>query len=200
MCFLVLASSPEQQRRCLVKEGRVGRYVQSNELSSASKNITRVIHAGGHKVRHQNEVSACKLMEKYPGMLVARPEVFRRPHESLLSEEEKLLPGNKYCIIPRSTLRKLQERRSVKCRGKNSTKSKELLVDEKNITDSFEDWSQDSVRSAKDFYVSNEKWSRSSPSRGQRRKNLFVPPISKPRICKGLAWEPSLTSVQEISP
>lgn len=63
---------------------------------------------------YQNIISASKVMEMYPGMCVARPEVFKKPHESLLWPEDKLLPGQKYYIIPSSTAKKLK----CKCPGK----------------------------------------------------------------------------------
>ncbi|KAF2307044.1 hypothetical protein GH714_024496 [Hevea brasiliensis] len=51
----------------------------------------RIVHAGGQEELYQHAVPASHLMEKYPGMCVARPEVFRNPQQSLLCPDENLL-------------------------------------------------------------------------------------------------------------
>ncbi|WVZ11138.1 hypothetical protein V8G54_015668, partial [Vigna mungo] len=55
-------------------------------------------------VRGQQEIyhhafPASMLMTKYPGMCVARTQVFTAPDHSVLRPEEHLLPGHKYVII-----------------------------------------------------------------------------------------------------
>ncbi|RVW43374.1 hypothetical protein CK203_070291 [Vitis vinifera] len=64
-------------------------------------------------------------------------------------------------------------------------------VDGDNLCESF--------CSAKDFYTSKERWS----SCLLRRSGVKMPslsPILKEKMHRGLGWEPSLTSIQELSP
>lgn len=78
----------------------------------------RIVHAGGREELYQNVVTASQVMKKYPGMSVVRSEVFKNPHESLLCPEDDLLPGQKYYIIPSTTVQKLKRRHPEKFKGK----------------------------------------------------------------------------------
>lgn len=79
----------------------------SLDFSSQSKSIfVRIVHAGGQLDLFPNAVPASLLMEKYPGKCVARPEVFKKPQESLLRPEESTLPGHKYYILPSTATQK----------------------------------------------------------------------------------------------
>ena len=63
----------------------------SVDLSLQSRDISvRIVHAGGQEELYQNSVPVSHLMEKYPGMCIARPEVFKNPHRSLLWREDSL--------------------------------------------------------------------------------------------------------------
>lgn len=166
----------------------------SLDLSFATKcSIVRIIHAGGREELYQNEVPASQLMWKYPTMRVARPEVFTNPHESLLRPEEKLLPGHKYFLIPSTTAQKLKRKYSVKVTARDIVAGKEEIPDAKTVVSNE---LEERTCFAKDVYVSKEKW---SFGKGRRKNKGFVPPISKARVQRELAWEPSLTSVQELS-
>ncbi|KAL0004327.1 hypothetical protein SO802_011888 [Lithocarpus litseifolius] len=51
----------------------------SLDISLQSKNIfVRIVHVAGQEERYQVAVPASQLMEKYPGMFVARTEVFKK--------------------------------------------------------------------------------------------------------------------------
>ncbi|KAA8529630.1 hypothetical protein F0562_034270 [Nyssa sinensis] len=178
----------------------------SLDLSIQLKDITvRIIHAGGREELYKKAIPASQLLEKYPGMCVARPEVFKNPHESLLLAEDKLLPGNKYYIIPSTTVKKLK-RKHEKAKAKARAKEPEPAEDEepmlywKVAADISVDYSEESVCSAKDYYVSRERWSRCLLKKCRKEKKPFVPPIQKPKMWRGLGWEPSLNSVKELSP
>lgn len=76
-----------------------------------SHNIfVRIVHAGGKQELYEHEIFASMLMEKYPGMCVARPEVFKHPNQSVLWPEERLLPGHKYIIISFKHVGKIKRR------------------------------------------------------------------------------------------
>lgn len=81
------------------------------ELYSQSKDfVVRIMHAGGHQELYSHAVPASKVMRKYPGMCVARPEVFKVPHESVLWQEEILVPGHKYILISIRHVEKLKRK------------------------------------------------------------------------------------------
>ncbi|KAJ9176329.1 hypothetical protein P3X46_011653 [Hevea brasiliensis] len=163
----------------------------------------RIVHAGGQEELYQHAVPASHLMEKYPGMCVARPEVFRNPQQSLLCPDENLLPGHKYLIIPSTTARKLKHKQMEKARVEGYAKGKDEMSDANITWEAGRDISEDSVYSAKEFYTSKGRCSRDpkrSARKGIKPRKPFVPPLLKARILQGPGWEPSLTSVQELSP
>lgn len=99
------------------------------ELYSQSKDfVVRIIHAGGHQELYRHAVPASKLMTKYPGMCVARPEVFKVPHESVLWQEEILVPGHKYILISFRHVEKLK--RKLEGEGK-SKETNEVVLETK---------------------------------------------------------------------
>ncbi|CAK9173766.1 unnamed protein product [Ilex paraguariensis] len=202
MCSLVAMLGLSRSSHRESRRAKEFEFVSTSfDLSVRLKDITvRIIHAGGKEELYQNPIPASQLMRKYPGMCVARPQVFKNPHDSILMAEEKLLPGQKYYIIPSTTVQKLKSKRSQKVEeAKEPDVAKEAVLDHKEVGDRGGDVSEESVCSAKEFYVSKEKWSRCIQKKSQKGKQKFVPPIQKPRILR-LDWEPSLTSVQELSP
>ncbi|KAJ4825440.1 hypothetical protein Tsubulata_047935, partial [Turnera subulata] len=148
----------------------------------------------------QAAVRASQLMEKHPGMCVARPEVFKYPRKSLLWPDEFLLPGNKYLMIPTTTARKLTRKHTGELKVKRSAEVKDETVDANITWDSSEDFSEESVCSAKDFYVSRDREPKVPARKSTRAKKPFVPPLPRGRSLRVSGWEPSLTSVQELSP
>ena len=93
----------------------------SLDLRWGSKDVfVRIVHAGGREELYQNVVSVSQLMEKYPGMCVARPEVFKNPQEALLRPEESLLVGQKYYMIPSTTARKIKKKTPKEIDGQRS--------------------------------------------------------------------------------
>lgn len=154
----------------------------------------RIVHAGGREELYQNVVTASQVMKKYPGMSVVRSEVFKNPHESLLCPEDNLLPGQKYYIIPSTTVQKLKRRHPEKFKGKEEQWDWNFTID------AGRESMEDSISYASDFYASKGRWSRSSSRKGIKGKKPFKPPLPKAKSCRGLGWEPSLRSVQELSP
>lgn len=164
------------------------------ELSIQLKDITvRIVHAGGREELYQSALPASRMIEKYPGMCVAHPSIFRKPHESLVPAEEQLLPGKKYYIVPSTTVQKLKRRHPIKEKAKEREEHKEPLSDREDFPDGY-------VYTAKDFYLSKEMPSRCLPNRSQKSKKPLVSPYKKPVSLKRLRWKPSLTSIQELSP
>ncbi|KAF7809340.1 rhamnogalacturonan II specific xylosyltransferase [Senna tora] len=100
----------------------------SPDLSlQGSKDIyVRIVHAGGKQEWYEHAILASKLMEKYPGMCVARPEVFKSPYQSVLWPEERLIVGQKYFIISFRDVEKLKRKLS----GESHTRSPNGLFQE----------------------------------------------------------------------
>lgn len=159
----------------------------------------RIVHAGGREELYPSTVQAFQLMEKYPGNYVAKPDVFKNPRESLLWPEDNLLPGQKYFIIPSSTVQKLKSKHLEKVKSRYSDEGKEEMWDDKAMDPGVVNF-EESIFSAKEFYASNGRLSRNSSIKGIRRKKPFVPPLPKTRSYRGPGWEPSLTSIKELSP
>lgn len=196
-------SEPSNDREFRRKKEKRGSPV-SQDVSSKSKDISvRIVHAGRREEVYYNAVPASQLMKKYPGMCIARPDVFKNPHGSLLWPEENLLPGQKYYIIPSTTAQKLKLKYPEKVKIKVPTESIEDMPDEKKIMDPGKANGKEPqpVCTEKEYLVSNARWSRPMLRKGIRERKPFVPPIPKARSCRsGFGWEPSLPSVQEISP
>lgn len=143
--------------------------------------VVRVVHAGGRIEMYEAALPAAKLIRRYPGMCIATPDVFRRPNDAVLSADDVLLPGNKYFVVRCTTVEKLRRRHSRKGAAADEAASEES-GDE--LTD-------------KDFAVARNGWS--ILKKHMKEKKKFVPPIQKARMWKESDWEPSLTSIKELS-
>lgn len=102
----------------------------SPDLSSQSKDfLVRITHVGGQQELYKHAIPASKLMKKYPGMYVARPEVFKIPHQSVLWQGELLLPGHKYILISSRDVEKLKRKHPEHSKTKepNGVVAKEIL-------------------------------------------------------------------------
>ncbi|KAK1403264.1 hypothetical protein POM88_002869 [Heracleum sosnowskyi] len=178
------------------KRKELTRPIRTLDMSIQLKDITvRIIHAGGRQELYKTAIPASRLMEKYPGMCVARPEVFRKPQESILSAEDHLLPGQKYFIVPCTTVQKVKRRHS----SKRKVKEPEILLLDSKASADVDGCSGESVRSS-DFYEStSERQSQSSVGKSKKSNKQFFPPIQRSKSLRGLAWEPSLRSVEELS-
>lgn len=175
------------------------------ELSSISEvqnkdSVVRIVLASRMVEVYDSAISAHFLLQKYPGLCLARPEVFKRPHESLVGPKETLLPGQKFYLVPTSTVKKLQQKHSRQPKPSEEVRVKSIDSDEMEV--------EEAVFSAKDFYVSNDTWNQfflRRPGKGsgkQEQMKPFNPPIKRPTRRKGVldGWKPTLTSVEEISP
>nr|GMD23267.1 bifunctional dTDP-4-dehydrorhamnose 3,5-epimerase/dTDP-4-dehydrorhamnose reductase-like [Ipomoea batatas] len=141
--------------------------VSSLELSSLREITVRIVHPGGREELFQDAISASIVLERYPGMAVAKPGIFKHPNESVLAADDRLLPGQKYYIVPSSTVEKLKRRHSRRVarakraavRAKRAAESggedEASLSVEEEVTDVSD---EDSFSSAKDYYFAREEW------------------------------------------
>ncbi|EHA8587587.1 hypothetical protein COCNU_scaffold002699G000010 [Cocos nucifera] len=165
--------------------------------------MVRIVLAGGIVELYSSAVPAYLVMEKHPGLCLARPEVFKKPHESLVGPKERLLPGQKFYLIPRSTVTKLRRKNPGRLRDGDA---KETVLDE--VEGGEGGVSEESVCSAKDIYVS-KKWSDcfanmfEEGGAKQQIQKPFTPPFKmsvRSRLGLPGGWKPSLASVKELSP
>ena len=75
--------------------------------SSTKKMLVKIVHPGGHYELHDRPVLAAEIMRRNPRCCAAHPHVFQEPW-AIVSPEAKLMPGQKYHVVPISTIRKLQ--------------------------------------------------------------------------------------------
>lgn len=168
-------------------------------LSLQLKDITvRIVHPGGKVDMYDCAISAAQILKNYPGRHVALPGFFDRPHESLLSADDILWPGQKYLVIPSSSVEKLKHRHTHK--AKHTTESEEPKLDREEVVNVNRDCLEDSICLAKHFYASKERWSGWLWKKRQQEKKPFVPPIPAPKPWRDSSWEPNLDSIEETSP
>ncbi|KGN62322.1 hypothetical protein Csa_018692 [Cucumis sativus] len=195
-----------------------------------SKHIfVRVVHAGGKVDHYPNAVLASKILQTLPGKWLTHPQVFKQPHQSIIYPQEHLLPGHKYYVLPLSTIDKLMRKHSSNNNNtttairfiipQNNTTGTNQQIEtadsEANIdhrdghTLESTDQEDFSFYSAREFYANKNKRSASSAmngsGRGSRKPRVLVPlpkpkPKPKPKPVSAYAWEPGLTSIQELSP
>ncbi|KAI3816760.1 hypothetical protein L1987_16464 [Smallanthus sonchifolius] len=170
------------------KDSRNPKVVKDDSFSIGSslksrEFCVRVLHAGGKEDLYLNPVTVSQLIKNYPGMCIARPEVFKNPNQSVLSTTDLLLLGQKYYVVPVTTLKKLKKKYAAK----------------KNILPG-ETGPDKSVCSEKDYYVPKERRSRRFVKKHIQSNRKHMPPVMKSKSCRGSDWEPSLTSIQELSP
>lgn len=76
--------------------------------TNKSKNmVVKIVHPGGHVELHDRPILAAEIMFQNPKCYVAHPHVFQQPWATV-EPETMLMPGQKFYVVPNSTLRKLQ--------------------------------------------------------------------------------------------
>ncbi|CAJ1931360.1 unnamed protein product [Sphenostylis stenocarpa] len=215
----------------------------------------RIVHKGGQQELCNHAFPASKLMAKYPGMCVARAQVFTAPQHSVLRPEEQLVLGHKYVIISCKDVEKLKRKRHQHGKTKEhngvvnlkpniirSPRGHKPKENDKNVVaghdvmntritlspSECEVHENDEVKEAngdggkkvnaeinvslcgedvekvqcfaKDFYVAKVKSAKYSRKKGIKVKKTFSPPLPNGRSYRSLRWEPSLSTVPELSP
>ncbi|VVA19914.1 PREDICTED: Protein of unknown function DUF4228 [Prunus dulcis] len=105
--------------------------------SSTKKMLVKIVHPGGHVELHDSPLLAAELMLRNPRCCVAHPHIFQQPW-AIVAPDTMLRLGQKYYVVPISTIRKLQ-RLSLK---HSPTSVHEM---QSNITPSKEDQKSDDM-------------------------------------------------------
>ncbi|KAM3320874.1 hypothetical protein P3S67_008076 [Capsicum chacoense] len=89
--------------------------------SGRSSAALKIIHAGGKAEYYYMATPAYRILDKYPSFILAKPDVFKKPWDSVVHKDEILIPGQKYYVVPQCTLKKLRKR--IKKSSQDSSKS-----------------------------------------------------------------------------
>ncbi|TYH63960.1 hypothetical protein ES332_D07G233200v1 [Gossypium tomentosum] len=84
--------------------------LQKEPRENQGTSALKIVHPGGVVECYYMAIPAVNIMKNYPSSVLARPEVFRRPWDSLVRSHEILTPGQKFYVVPRHTVRKLRRR------------------------------------------------------------------------------------------
>jgi hypothetical protein len=77
--------------------------------SAGSPSVVRVVLWSGLVEVYTGVVLACTVIRRHPpGLCLAHTDVFRNPHRATLRPLEPLFPGQKFFLLPETTVRKLQ--------------------------------------------------------------------------------------------
>lgn len=106
---------------------------------STKSMLVKIVHPGGHVELHDCTILAAELMHRNPRCCVAYPHIFKQPW-AIVSPDTMLQLGQKYYVVPISTIRKLQ-RHSLKysptstqeCESKITSPCKEEEVDHQDM-------------------------------------------------------------------
>ncbi|CAN6280596.1 unnamed protein product [Urochloa humidicola] len=83
----------------------------SPEAAARRDSVVRVVLWSGVVEMYPGVVLACTVIRKHPpGLCLAHPDVFRNPHGAVLRPLEPLFPGQKFLLIPWSTVDKLKQK------------------------------------------------------------------------------------------
>uniref|UniRef100_A0A7N0VAX4 Uncharacterized protein n=1 Tax=Kalanchoe fedtschenkoi TaxID=63787 RepID=A0A7N0VAX4_KALFE len=77
---------------------------------SGSGSALKLVHPGGRVECYYMAMPAAKLMERYPSFLLATPNVFKQPWDAIIHPDQLLFPGQKFLVVPQTTVRKLRRR------------------------------------------------------------------------------------------
>ncbi|GMI82001.1 hypothetical protein HRI_001869400 [Hibiscus trionum] len=76
--------------------------------SKNSRNMfVKIVHPGGHVELHDRPIFAAEIINRNPRCVVAHPHVFQQPW-AIVAPETELRLGQKFYVVPISTIRKRQ--------------------------------------------------------------------------------------------
>ncbi|GFZ12363.1 hypothetical protein Acr_23g0007480 [Actinidia rufa] len=187
----------------------------------------RIVHVGGRVESYYMAIPASRVMEKYPSFVLARPDIFRRPWEAVVRPEAILVPGQKFFVVPRRTVKKLRRRIRKPYKessGTNSFDSRPLIDVSAEVTKLKDDFSSKSFLGQSDVTISNTGSSKTKGKKSSHpvfgldtkqefdtiskeknrksgensKKSLDSQPGEGKRMARNVVtWQPDLTSIIE---
>ncbi|KAM7480297.1 hypothetical protein LguiA_028510 [Lonicera macranthoides] len=70
--------------------------------------VLKIVHPGGHAELHDRPIVAADIIRRNPRCCLAHPNVFQQPW-AIVPPDTTLMPGQKFYVVPLSTIRKLQK-------------------------------------------------------------------------------------------
>ncbi|KAG2544553.1 uncharacterized protein LOC120649124 [Panicum virgatum] len=153
------------------------------EAAARKESVVRVVLSSGVVEVYPGVVLACTVIQKHPpGLCLAHPDVFRNPHGAVLRPLEPLFPGQKFLLIPWSTVVKLKHKIPESSIGafadeEDDTGSDEATSSTETETETEEDYQNRSgggaaeeerdgsssslmpACSAREYFVARDRWS-----------------------------------------
>ncbi|KAL8110839.1 hypothetical protein AgCh_026545 [Apium graveolens] len=76
--------------------------------TNSTKQVLKIVHPGGHAELHDRPVLASEIINRNPRCCVAHPNVFQQPW-AIVAPDTTLMPGQKFYVVPVTTIRRLQK-------------------------------------------------------------------------------------------
>lgn len=76
--------------------------------TNSTKQVLKIVHPGGHAELHDRPVLAAEIINRNPRCCVAQPNIFQQPW-AIVAPDTTLMPGQKFYVVPVSTIRRLQK-------------------------------------------------------------------------------------------
>ncbi|XP_062214001.1 uncharacterized protein LOC133915022 [Phragmites australis] len=147
--------------------------------------VVRVVLKSGVVEVYPGVVQACTVIRKHPpGLCLAHPDVFRNPHGAVVRPLEPLFPGQKFLLLPVTTVDKLKQKIPESSIGAFADEESDLEEEEEDegseevTSEGDQDYSSGAAASSEDdqetaagdgsfmpacsareYYVANERWS-----------------------------------------
>ncbi|KAG5569893.1 hypothetical protein H5410_059659 [Solanum commersonii] len=168
------------------------------EIRSSSAAL-KIIHVGGIAEYYYMATPASRILDKYPSFILAKPEVFKKPWDSVVHKDEILIPGQKYYVIPQCTLKKLRRRikkNNHSFTSQDSTKSQHIISIIKTKTSSDKNNARN--RRVRFFGIDCNQDSSCSVSLEMINKENEEEHHGKIRANRNVStWKPTLTMINE---
>ncbi|KAG2612423.1 hypothetical protein PVAP13_4KG281225 [Panicum virgatum] len=84
-------------------------WFSCSSRSAARGQHVKLVFPGGHVELLDRPTQAAEVMARHPRFCVARPDVFREPAGAVAAPDAVLQLGDKYYVVPCSTVRRLQK-------------------------------------------------------------------------------------------
>ncbi|CAL4928360.1 unnamed protein product [Urochloa decumbens] len=144
------------------------------EAAAMKESVVRVVLWSGVVEVYPEVVLACTVIRKHPpGLCLAHPDVFRNPHGAVLRPLEPLFPGQKFLLIPWSTVERLKQKipegsigafadeEGDEDTGSEEASESEDLQDHSGGAAAEEEEPPDDMAacSAREYFVARDRWS-----------------------------------------
>ncbi|KQK12154.1 uncharacterized protein LOC100833833 [Brachypodium distachyon] len=137
----------------------------ASSSSSSAPAVVRVVLWSGVVEVYTGVVLARAVIQNHPpGLCLAHPDVFRNPHGAMVRPLEPLFPGQKFFLLPESTIRKLQRAIPESSVGafddddEDEDEEYETSSAEIEISESEEETGAVPGCCARDYFVDRERW------------------------------------------